>query len=82
MPHWARGDKVSAFINARAETAADKPAFRDAFRKRRCLVPADGFFEWRRGTLPKQPYHVHFASGRPFAFAGLWEQWRPNCRAE
>jgi putative SOS response-associated peptidase YedK len=65
-------------INARAETAADKPAFRDAFRSKRCLVPADGFFEWRAAPDGKQPYLVRLKSGAPFAIAGLWAAWRPD----
>jgi len=62
-------------INARAETVAEKPAFRSAVRHRRCLVPADGFYEWRKVSGGKQPYLIRFADGSPFAFAGLWERW-------
>jgi putative SOS response-associated peptidase YedK len=67
-------------INARLETLATKPAFRAAFARRRCIVPADGFYEWQRlpGTRRKQPYFVHAADGEPLAFAGLWETWRPR----
>lgn len=77
VPSWAKEIGIGArMINARAETVHEKPAFRDAFRKRRCLVVADGFFEWQaqpRG--PKQPYFITAADGHPFAFAGLWEEW-------
>ena len=62
-------------INARAETVATKPAFRSAFRYRRCLVPADGFYEWRKQGARKQPYPMCLADGAPFTFAGLWEHW-------
>jgi putative SOS response-associated peptidase YedK len=78
VPFWARDSKIgSRMINARAETVARKPAFRSAFRHRRCLVPADGFFEWQRTESGKQPWYVHAASGEPLAFAGLWELWDP-----
>ncbi len=79
IPFWAKGPSIgSRLINARAEGLVDKPAFRAAFRRRRCLVPADGFFEWRAlAGRRKQPYYVRLASGEPFAMAGLWEQWRP-----
>ena len=63
-------------INARAETVAERPAFRDAFRHRRCLVLADGFYEWRRDGTTRTPYFVFLRSRRPFAFAGIWERWR------
>lgn len=80
VPRWAKDPSIGArMINARAESLAEKPAFRDAFRKRRCLVPADGFYEWHRegpGSSPKQPYAVALGSGEPMALAGLWEGWR------
>ena len=73
---WAKAPGVGAdMINARAETAATKPAFRAAFRRRRCLVLADGFYEWPRRGGRKQPFYVRLRDGRPFAFAGLWEHW-------
>jgi len=78
VPFWSDGpDSAYRMINARAETAADKPAFRAAFRRRRCLIPADGFYEWQsRGPgQPKQPYWFTLAGGGPMAFAGLWEHW-------
>ncbi len=68
---------AARMINARAETAATSPAFREALRRRRCLVPADGFYEWQAvGRGPKQPYYVRRADGGPIVFAGLWERWR------
>ena len=78
VPPWADDPSVGyRMINARSETAASKPAFRAAFRRRRCLVLADGFFEWKRvGRGPKQPHYLRLRDGRPFAFAGLWERWR------
>lgn len=77
VPHWARDPSIgSQLINARAESIAEKPSFRDAFHRRRCLVPTDGFFEWRKDTRPKQPYLVRMRGGEIFAFAGLWENWR------
>jgi len=78
IPSWA-GDAKSAFklINARAETVAEKPAFRGAFKARRCLIPADGFYEWQTLGKVKQPYLFRLRSGQPFAFAGLWERWQP-----
>ncbi len=76
VPSWARDPGIGArLINARSETAADKPAFRSAFRSRRCLIVADGFYEWRRGRGRTQPFHVRYRDARPFAFAGLWERW-------
>ncbi len=76
VPFWAREVKTGyRMINARAETVAQKPAFRAAYRRRRCLVPADGFYEWRSGPRGKQPCHITLADGAPFAIAGLWERW-------
>ena len=76
IPSWAKGPEVGAdMINARAETAATKPAFRMAFRRRRCLVLADGFYEWSGKGGRKQPFYLRLQDGRPFAFAGLWEHW-------
>ena len=63
-------------INARSETVPEKPSFRRAFRERRCLILADGFYEWKRTDDGKQPYYIRMEGGRPFAFAGLWESWR------
>lgn len=79
VPFWAKDPSIgSRMINARAETIAEKPAFRAALRQRRCLLPADGFYEWRRveGTEAKVPTYVRLADGSPFAFAGLWESWK------
>lgn len=81
VPFWAKDRKVgSKMINARAETLAEKPAYKRAFQKRRCIVPADGFFEWRKipGQKTKQPMYMHRPDDEPFAFAGLWELWRPK----
>jgi putative SOS response-associated peptidase YedK len=77
IPSWAKDKSIGArLINARGETVATQPAFRDAFRQRRCLVPADGFYEWRKEGKQKQPWHFHLADNLPFCFAGLWERWR------
>ena len=82
VPRWAEDLSIgNRMINARAETAASKPAFRDAFRRRRCLVPADGFYEWRKPASAKglkTPFHIHRPAYRPFAMAGLWERWAPE----
>jgi putative SOS response-associated peptidase YedK len=76
IPSWAKDPAIgSQLINAQAETAVTKPAFRKAFRKRRCLILADAFFEWKKETRHKQPYCIRMRDGRPFAFAGLWEHW-------
>lgn len=77
VPHWAKdpsiGNKLS---NARGESVAEKPSFRDAFRRRRCLIPADGFYEWKTEDKVKQPYFISLKSGEPLAMGGLWESWR------
>ncbi|MCP4330697.1 MAG: SOS response-associated peptidase [Alphaproteobacteria bacterium] len=79
VPSWAKDIKIaSRLINARAETAAEKPSFRSAMRHRRCLVPADGFYEWKTIDGRKQPFRVSRPDGGPFAFAGLWESWHPD----
>jgi putative SOS response-associated peptidase YedK len=76
VPPWAKEPKTGySTINARAETVAEKPAFRKAFRYRRCLIAADGFYEWRRTGGPKQPYYIGLDDGKPFAFAGIWKHW-------
>ena len=77
VPFWADDPSIGyKMINARAETVAEKPAFRAAYRHRRCLVLADGFYEWHREGAVKIPYFISLASEQPFAFAGLWEHWR------
>jgi len=77
VPHWAKDPAIGAkMINARAETAAEKPSFRDALKRRRCLIPADGFYEWKKLDKGKQPWFLRMRDGRPFAFAGLWSQWK------
>ena len=79
IPSWADDPGIgSRMINARAETAPEKPSFRRAFRERRCLIPADGFYEWKRMNGAKQPFYIRMKEGRPFAFAGLWEGWKDN----
>jgi len=76
VPHWAKDASGSARMNnARAETVAQKPSFREAYRKRRCLIPANGFYEWKAEGGARQPYYIYPSSGELFAFAGLWEQW-------
>jgi len=76
IPFWAKDPKLGGkMINARAESLVDKSAFRQAFLKRRCLVPADGYFEWQKVGKRKQPYYIHRTDDHAFAFAGLWEVW-------
>lgn len=78
IPWWTRGEPDRRpLINARAETAHQARPFRDAFRERRCLIPASGFYEWRREGKARQPYYITSTEGTPLAFAGLYERWRP-----
>lgn len=77
VPHWADDPAIgNRLINARAETVAEKPSFRAALKSRRCLIPADGFYEWQKLGKLKQPYLIGVGDGGPFAFAGLWEDWK------
>ena len=79
VPSWAKELAVGTqMINARAETVAEKPAFRKALEKRRCIVPATGFYEWQGAPGQKQPYAITFPEAPVFGFAGLWERWRPE----
>jgi putative SOS response-associated peptidase YedK len=80
IPSWAKDPAIgNTLINARSESAATKPSFRSAFKARRCLILADGFYEWQKTKGAKQPFHIQMKSGEPFAFAGLWEHWEdPN----
>jgi len=83
VPSWARDlSGASRLINARAETAAQKPSFRAAFKRRRCLIMADGFYEWQGQKGSKQPYFFALPSKRPFAFGGLWETWKSKNAAD
>ncbi|GMU66122.1 MAG: DUF159 family protein [Acidobacteriota bacterium] len=76
VPHWAKEVAIgNRLINARAEGLADKPSFRDSFKRRRCLIPANGFYEWQKVGPKKQPWLLRLAGGAPFAFAGLWSSW-------
>jgi putative SOS response-associated peptidase YedK len=76
IPSWSKDSKIAhRLINARAETLKEKPSFRAAYKKRRCLIPATGFFEWQQTENGKQPYHIHHPDNSLFAFAGLWEHW-------
>ncbi len=79
VPYWSKDAKGGArMINARSETAGSKPAFRRALSARRCLIPADGWYEWQRGKDHKQPYFTHYSDGSSLAMAGLWEFWKPK----
>jgi putative SOS response-associated peptidase YedK len=76
IPSWSKDPAIgNRLINARAETAREKPSFRNAFRRHRCLIPASGFYEWLRWEHGKQPYFVRMRDSHPFAFAGLWDRW-------
>ena len=79
VPSWAKDPSIgNKLINARGETVAEKPAFRKAFKHQRCLVLADGYYEWKREGTIKQPYYIRFKDHRLFAFAGLWERWEKH----
>jgi putative SOS response-associated peptidase YedK len=79
IPHWAKEQSIgNKLINARAETVAQKPSFRSAFRHSRCLIIADGFYEWQQQEKHKQPFYIQKKDRRPFAFAGLWSTWQPQ----
>ena len=79
IPHWSKDQKIGyKLINARAETVAEKPSFREVFKSRRCLIPADGFFEWKKVGRRKQAYYIRMKNSSVFAFAGLWEAWRDS----
>ena len=83
IPYWAKDKSIGyKMINARSETLTQKPAFREAFKRRRCLIPADGFYEWRTLAGKKVPFFVTMKNGQPFAMAGLWERWRESEDAE
>jgi putative SOS response-associated peptidase YedK len=76
IPSWSKDPAIgNRLINARAETAQEKPSFRSAFRRHRCLIPTNGFYEWQRLERGKQPYFVRMRDGQLFAFAGLWDRW-------
>jgi putative SOS response-associated peptidase YedK len=81
IPSWSKDPSIGErMINARAETLAEKPSFRNAFRRRRCLILADGFYEWKQDPArkSKQPMYIQLKNAQPFAFAGLWEVWKPQ----
>src|SRR5665213_3872778 len=82
VPHRAKDPAIGeGMFNARAETVADKPSFRDPFKSQRCLVPVDGFYEWQQTTKPKQPYYFTMKDKKPFALAALWDSWKPKAGA-
>src|SRR6266498_2607761 len=74
IPSWSKDGK--GFINARSETIEDKPSFGESFQRRRCLIPADGFYEWQRSGKIAQPYYFQMQDESPFAFAGIWDEWQ------
>ena len=83
VPVWAKERAIgNKLINARAETLAEKPSFRDAYKKRRCVLPADGYFEWKKEGTVKQPYAFRARDGRPLALAGLWSWWKDPATGE
>jgi putative SOS response-associated peptidase YedK len=83
VPSWAKEKSIGArMINARSETLSEKPSFRNAFRRRRCLILADGYYEWQRSGAVKQPYFIGFGDGQPFGMAGLWEAWTDPATGE
>lgn len=84
IPSWAKDPKIgNRMINARSETLAEKPSFRNAYKRRRCLVLADGYYEWRKDNGgPKTPFYIRMESEKPFGFAGLWETWKPSGETE
>ena len=80
IPHWSKdGHKI---INARAETIAEKPSFRDSFALRRCIVPANGFYEWDKSRKPPQPYDLHYGDSHAFGMAALWDEWQDPATGE
>lgn len=77
VPHWSKDPGIGTKLNnARGESVAEKPSFRDAFKRRRCLIPANGYFEWKTEGKIKQPYYISLKSGEPMAMGGLWESWK------
>jgi putative SOS response-associated peptidase YedK len=83
IPSWAKDDKIGGkMINARAETVAEKPAFRSAFKSRRCIIPTSGFYEWKKLERGKQPFYFYLKDKPVFGFAGLWEEWRDTKSGE
>jgi putative SOS response-associated peptidase YedK len=82
IPHWTRGKPKTQPINARSETVASSGMFRQAFERRRCLMPADGFYEWQGLRPPKTPYFFRSPDDRPFAFAAVWERWQADEQSE
>jgi putative SOS response-associated peptidase YedK len=83
IPYWAKEAAIgNKLINARSETVVEKASFKTSFKKKRCLIPADGFYEWKKEGKLKQPYLIHRKDGKPFAFAGLWSSWRDPERGQ